>query len=87
MFSSPRWFCCVYFRQAYRFIGGALGVDTAELNESGKLNLDFIDMFRFVHRCIHLYLNLMRSLFQKMYAEQAVDFFLQLCVFVKRYVK
>ena len=42
-------------------------------------------MFRFVHRRIRLCLNLMRSLSLKVYAEQAVEYFLQLCMCVKRY--
>jgi len=55
------------------------------LNESEELSFNFIDMFRFVHRRIRLCLNLMRSLSLKVYAEQAVEYFLQLCMCVNRY--
>jgi len=67
------WVLLLVLSAALCFIGLAMCVDT-ELNESGKFSCNFIDMFHFVHRRIRLCLNLMRSLFYKMYAEQVVEF-------------
>jgi len=50
------------FSAALCFIGVAMCVDTA-LNESGKLNFDFIHVSRFEHRRIYLCLKLMRNIF------------------------